>query len=140
MVTNVEVEVTSASSVRVSWDILDIPEIVNYRVYYSRTGQEGENTTTVPSSADSVEISGLLTGEEYQFQVVAVADLDGNLTVGQRSNSSVLEVVVQGDLMFVVMYVVVLVFMHVLSDMGCPDFYDYVDARCLGPIILGCYF
>ena len=140
MVTNVEVEVTSASSVRVSWDILDIPEIVNYRVYYSRTGQEGENTTTVPSSADSVEISGLLTGEEYQFQVVAVADLDGNLTVGQRSNSSVPEVVVQGDLMFVVMYVVVLVFMHVLSDMGCPDFYDYVDARCPGPIISGCYF
>ena len=42
MVMNVEVEVVSASSVRVSWDSLDIPEITGYIVYYSQTIKASE--------------------------------------------------------------------------------------------------
>ena len=72
---NVEVEVVSDTSVRVSWDSVDIPEITGYTVYYSQTGnrkRQSEGSTTVPSSDNSVVIEGLLNNVEYQFQVVAM--------------------------------------------------------------------
>ena len=45
----------------------------------------------------SVDITGLITGAEYQFQVVAQAVLDGETIMGQRSlltSMSVLDVIV----------------------------------------------
>ena len=81
-------EVVSATSIQVSWDRLDIPEITSYMVYYSQTGNS-EKVTTVSSSENSVTIDNLLTDEEYQFQVVAVAELDGNMVMGERSNVSI---------------------------------------------------
>ena len=89
IVMNVEVEVVSDTSVRVSWDSVDIPEITNYTVYYSQTGdrkRQSEESITVPSSDKSVVIEGLLNNVEYQFQVVAIAELDGDVIMGQRSN------------------------------------------------------
>ena len=82
-------EVVSATSIRVSWDRLDIPEITRYMVYYSQTGNS-EMATTVPGSEYSVTIDNLLTDVEYQFQVVAVAELNGesNVIEGERSNVS----------------------------------------------------
>ena len=89
---NVEVEVISDSSVRVSWDSVDIPEITGYIVYYSQTGnrkRQSEESITVPSSDNSVVIEGLLNNVEYQFQVVAIAELDGDVIMGQRSTGIV---------------------------------------------------
>ena len=85
---NVEVEVVSDTSVRVSWDSVDIPEITGYTVYYSQTGsrkRQSEESITVPSSDNSVVIEGLLNNVEYQFQVVAIAELDGDVIMGQKS-------------------------------------------------------
>ena len=81
-------EVLSATSIQVSWDRLDIPEITRYIVYYSQTGNS-EMVTTVPHSKNSVTIENLLTDVEYQFQVVAVAELDGDVVTGERSNVSI---------------------------------------------------
>ena len=86
--TNVVVEIVSDTSVRVSWDSVDIPEITGYTVYYSQTGnrkRQSEESITVPSSDNSVVIEGLLNNVEYQFQVVAIAELDGDVIMGQRS-------------------------------------------------------
>ena len=85
---NVVVEVVSDTSVKVSWDSVDIPEITGYTVYYSQTGnrkRQSEESITVPSSDNSVVIEGLLNNVEYQFQVVAIAELDGDVIMGQRS-------------------------------------------------------
>ena len=86
--TNVVVEIVSDTSVRVSWDSVDIPEITGYTVYYSQTGnrkRQSEDSITVPSSDNFVVIEGLLNNVEYQFQVVAIAELDGDVIMGQRS-------------------------------------------------------
>ena len=89
LVMNVELKVLSDTSVRVSWDSVDIPEITGYTIYYSQTGnrkkQKSEEFITVSSSITSVVIEGLLNNVEYQFQVVAIAELDGDVFIGQRS-------------------------------------------------------
>ena len=73
--------------VRVSWDRLDIPEITSYVVYYSRQSAIEESlSVNVSSSEKSVIIDDLMTGVEYQFQVVAEAQLiNGEILVGERS-------------------------------------------------------
>ena len=81
-------EVLSATSVQVSLDRLDIPEITGYKVYYSQTGNS-EMVNTLPSSENSLIIENLLTDMEYQFQVVAVVELDGDVVMGERSNVSI---------------------------------------------------
>jgi fibronectin type 3 domain-containing protein len=90
----VNVEIVSANSVRVSWDSIDIPEITGYTVYYSQTGnRERQSEVTVPSSDNSVVIEGLVNNEEYQFQVAAIAVLDGEIITGRRSMLSTITVV-----------------------------------------------
>ena len=87
MVTGVMVEQLTATSVRVSWDEIPVDGVM-YRVYYSQTGnrkRQSEESITVPSSNNSVVIEGLLNNVEYQFQVVAIAELDGDVIMGQRS-------------------------------------------------------
>ena len=84
----IRLEVLSATSVQVSLDQLDILELKRYIVYYSQTGNS-EMTTKVPSSENSVTIDNLLTDVEYQFQVVAVAELDGDVVTGERSKVSI---------------------------------------------------
>ena len=81
-------EVISATSIQVSWDRLDIPEITRYIVYYSQTGNS-DVVSTVPGSRNSMTIDNLLTDVEYQFQVVAVAELGGNVVMGERSNVTI---------------------------------------------------
>ena len=90
-VTNVTLQVISESSVRVSWNALDyIPEIIHYTIVYGMTGNMSEGFVMVPSSLSSVVIEGLSGNKEYQFQVVATAELDGEVLVGERSSSSVI--------------------------------------------------
>ena len=84
MVVNVEVEVVTDMSVRVSWDLLDISEITGYIVYYSQ--KENTQSVNVTNSTNSAEIGGLMSNyTEYQFQVAAVAELDGYVVIGERS-------------------------------------------------------
>ena len=85
MVVNVEVELVSDDSVRVSWDSVDLPEITGYTVYYRQTTEENEEFTTLTNTMNSVLIGNLVTNVEYQFQVVAIAELDGEVMIGQRS-------------------------------------------------------
>ena len=92
---NIMALVLSSTSIQVSWDRLDIPEITSYIVYYSRTGNNEmvtiETSITISGSkANFVVIDYLSSGVEYQFQVVAVAELDGDIYVrGPRANMSV---------------------------------------------------
>ena len=95
---NVQVELVSASSVRVSWDSLDIPEITGYIVYYSQTEsvsrkRQDEGSVTVSSSVTTVVIEDLSSNVEYQFQVVAIAELDGEVVMGQRSTLNSMSII-----------------------------------------------
>ena len=88
VVMNVEVEISSATSVRVSWDKLDIPEITGYIVYYSQ--RQTDITEHIFSHENSVIIDNLLTDVEYQFEVVAVTELDGDVVTGYSETVTVL--------------------------------------------------
>ena len=87
---NITVVKLSATSLRVSWDRLDIPEITGYLIYYTQTEMlASEESLMVSSSEHFANIEDLMTDVEYQFQVVAVAELDGDIIMGERSNVSV---------------------------------------------------
>ena len=88
VVMNVEVEISSATSVRVSWDGLDIPEITGYIVYYSQ--RQRDITEHIFSHENSVLIDNLLSDVEYHFEVVAVAELDGDVVTGDSERVTVL--------------------------------------------------
>ena len=99
MVMNIMVLLLSSISVRVSWDRLDIPEITGYMVYYSQTGNFEmvtiETSITVTGSVETfVVIDNLRSGVEYQFQVVAVAELDGDVVMGERSAMSMQQIII----------------------------------------------
>ena len=90
IVMNITVVKLSATSLRVSWDRLDIPEITGYLIYYTQTEMlASEKSLMVPSSEHFANIEDLMTGVEFQFQVVAVAEFDGDIIMGERSNVSV---------------------------------------------------
>ena len=96
MVMNVEVEALSHSSVKVSWDDQsDVPTITNYTMYYGlKEGDErwrSQLILSVPSTRDFVVVNNLST--EYQFQVAATAEANGETIMGQRSKVQTLEVV-----------------------------------------------
>ena len=88
-VPNLEVEVVSGSSVRLTWDRISLPEITGYIVYYRMTGQQSQNVT-VSSTVDSVVIAGLERSAEYQFQVAARAEQNGEMIEGTRSKKTML--------------------------------------------------
>ena len=89
MAMNVQVQRSSFTSVRVSWDEVNITEIISYIVYYSvvdGNGQlHGQMNKTVPKSQTSVVIDNLMINEQYHFQVVAIVEERGKLIMGQRS-------------------------------------------------------
>ena len=99
VVMNVEVEITSATSVRVSWDRLDIPALTGYIVYYSQRHiiVTIEQSVNASSGENSVIIDNLLTGVEYQFEVVAVAELLGDVATGERLLSERVTVLISLD-------------------------------------------
>ena len=88
MVTGVMVEQLTATSVRVSWDEIPVDGIT-YRVYYSQTGNRKRQSTemSMDSTTNSVDIDGLDSNVEYQFQVVAIAVVNGQtiIIMGERS-------------------------------------------------------
>ena len=79
-------EVLSATSVKVSWELLDIPEITGYIVHYSQTGDITiEQSMNVTNTTSFVVITDLTSNVQYQFEVVAVAELDEEVVIGERS-------------------------------------------------------
>ena len=87
MVVNVEIDRIFSTSLRVSWDRLDIPEITRYIVYYSQTGNsEMVASVNVSGSENSVIIEDLMSNIQYQFEVVGVAEVEGDVVMGERSN------------------------------------------------------
>ena len=89
MVMNVQVQRSSLTSVRVSWDGVNITEITSYIVYYSLAdgnGQlRGQMNKTIPKSQTSVVIDNLMIDEQYHFQVVAIVEERGKRIMGRRS-------------------------------------------------------
>ena len=83
-----KLEILSASSVNVSWESFNSSLINSYIVYYSRTGNDGEEKSfNVSGLLNYVIIIGLMTDVEYQFQVVAV---DQNNVLGERSDETIM--------------------------------------------------
>ncbi len=97
MVMDIRVEIVTSTSARVSWDAIDFPEISGYIVQYSLTGnrkRQAEQSVDVPgSSANMVLIEDLDNGAEYQFTVVALANLDGASISGSRAMPIVMSIV-----------------------------------------------
>ena len=142
----IQLEALSATSVRVSWDRLDIPEITGYIVYYSQTGNSEmvptQHFINVFSSTNFVLLTDLTSNVEYQFEVVAVAKLDGDVVVGERSDNFTERLtptsvpatqinigpLIGGVLAFAVAFVVVVVvilILFVLSRLGLLCLYSY---------------
>ena len=86
MVTGVMVEQLTVTSVRVSWDEIPVDGIT-YRVYYSQTENRKRQSTemSIDSTTNSVDIDGLDSNVEYQFQVVAITVVNGETIEGERS-------------------------------------------------------
>ncbi len=83
----------SFDSVKASWDNIDIPEITGYTVYYRQTeSEESDNSADVSDSVNSILIENLMINVEYQFQVVAMAELNGEVVVGERSTLDALSI------------------------------------------------
>ena len=75
----------NATAVRVTWRALDL-ELSYYTVLYSGAGGGGaERSVTLSASETSVMVGGLAPGEEYMFQVVAVAEISGSIVEGEKS-------------------------------------------------------
>ena len=85
-----KLEILSSSSVNVSWESFNSSLINSYIVFYSRTGNDGEEKSfNVSGLLNFVIISGLMTDVQYQFQVVAV---DRNDVPGERSDETIMSV------------------------------------------------
>ena len=90
VVSNVQVMQDTATSVTVSWDMINSPFVTSFTVYYSRVSgrkrQGGdEMSVTVPSTARSAMVTGLVSGAQYQFQVTITISFNGVVTTGERS-------------------------------------------------------
>ena len=96
MVNLVLVRVLTNTSVRVTWDRILISEITQYLISYQLTGNQKRQATSgfivVPSTESSVDIAGLITGAEYQFQVTAQAEVGGEIIMGQRSSLTIMSI------------------------------------------------
>ncbi len=100
MVMNIRVEIVTSTSARVSWDAINFPGISGYIVYYSLTGnrkRQAEESVGVPgSSSTTLLLEDLVNGAEYQFTVVALANLNGDELTGPRAMPVVMRIVIAG--------------------------------------------
>ncbi len=80
-VSNAEVVVVSGTSIRVSWDPITDPGISGYIILYTSTpdGNDTQHKNITSTEPLPVLISGLSPGMEYQFQVQAVVEVDGEV-------------------------------------------------------------
>ncbi len=88
-VSNAEVEVVSDTSIRISWDPITDPGISGYIILYTSTsdGNDTQQKNITSTEPLPVLISGLSPGLEYQFQVQAVVEVDGEVFLGEKSEN-----------------------------------------------------
>ena len=99
-VKNVRVEVLTDTSVRVSWDNSGFTGNTEFVVFYKQTGnrrRQAEMMKTAPVTDSSVDISDLVSGKEYSFEVVARAVVNGREVDGSRSDASTVTVMTTGS-------------------------------------------
>ena len=85
---NVQVEFVSDSSVRVSWESINNSMIKNYTVYYFINKMTEGYEVEVNESVNSIVIRINLTESnitDYQFQVAATAEINGEIIIRERS-------------------------------------------------------
>ncbi len=84
-----DIEVVNDTSIRVSWDPITDPGISGYIILYTTTsvGNDTQQKNITSTEPLLVLISGLSPGVEYQFQVQAVVEVDGEAFLGEKSRS-----------------------------------------------------
>ena len=89
IVINVMVETLSDTSIRVSWENIDSSELViNYRVYFSQTGDMDKDFVFFYSCENSAVIGDFqFNSMGYLFYVIASAEVNGVTFTGQRSRT-----------------------------------------------------
>ncbi len=88
-VSNAEVGVVSGTSIHVSWDPITDPGISGYIILYTSTadGNDTQQKNITSIEPLPVLISGLSPGVEYQFQVQAVVEVNGEVFLGEESDT-----------------------------------------------------
>ena len=81
----------NATAVMVVWQALDLEQLIHYTVLYSAvgSGRAEEKSVTFPISQHSGVVGGLEPGQQYMFQVMAVALINGSDVDGERSAVSI---------------------------------------------------
>lgn len=91
---NIQVSVISATSVKVSWDSIEMLKSTEYRlygykVYYNQKRsikkQQLEGSVTIPSYENNALIEDLISNRVYQFQVETIFEVDREVVMGMRS-------------------------------------------------------
>ena len=81
----------NATAVMIVWQALDLEQLIHYTVLYSAvgSGRAEEKSVTFPISQHSGVVGGLEPGQQYMFQVMAVAVINGSDVDGERSAVSI---------------------------------------------------
>ena len=77
----------NATAVMIVWQALELEQLIHYIVLYSAvgSGRAEEKSVTFPTSQHSRVVGGLKPGQQYMFQVMAVAVINGSDVDGERS-------------------------------------------------------
>ena len=92
-VSNIQAEVESLSSVRVSWNNAGFSSITDFVVYYQQTCSTSSTVviTSAPFSQNSIVIENLTEDSQYIFEVAARVIEDGRELIGDRGTSKPVE-------------------------------------------------
>ena len=85
-VKNVVIEVVNTETVLVSWSPVTLQETSGYIIFYSDESSTQQVNVSDPEASFAV-IFGLTAGVEYQFQMQAVVEIDGEVFLGKKSNT-----------------------------------------------------
>ena len=77
----------NATAVMIVWQTLELEQLIHYIVLYSAvgSGRAEEKSVIFPISQHSGVVGGLEPGQQYMFQVMAVAVINGSDVDGERS-------------------------------------------------------
>ena len=81
----------NATAVMIVWQKLELEQLIHYTVLYSAvgSGRAEEKSVTFPISHHSGVVGGLEPGQQYMFQVMAVAVSNGSDVDGEMSAVSI---------------------------------------------------